>query len=161
MSDNEPNELDVKPLVLGPQDQDRITIVLQFHHQHYMEQPTTVSSAHSEMLETTVEPYSRRVTLTEEWRPIDFGWVEPGDVKYIVVENYEGKKFAVTPSPEEMKEIENRVIEVAYVERDGEMGKSMLVAPRSCQYFHTKFAGMLRLRCSQGTAKGRVNIIAR
>lgn len=148
----------VEPLALGTQSRDRLTIVEHIHFQHSSESPMSIGQPFARLLETQVEPYSRRITLTEERLLIDFGWVKSTDVGMLIVENLEGRKFDVNPSPEEMEEINGRIIEI-YLHEDSWV--PILVRPRAMQRLELDDFEPVRLRCRNGSAKCRITLIGR
>lgn len=136
---------------------DRLTLILQMHHQHEGDQATTIESRPWMALESKdVEPYSRRPKVTEEWQRLDTGWVGQQDaVGYIVVENLAGKGLQLHPSPEQAAEIAKQVVEI----RLGKTGEGhLLVLPGWPQQFYPKGKDVY-LRCQSGEASCRVTII--
>lgn len=66
---------------------DRLTCLVQVHHEHTNEPPTsTPSLAASIRLETMEQPYFRKLFVTGEWQKIDFAWLA-GKTGMIVFHN--------------------------------------------------------------------------
>lgn len=92
---------------------DRLVVVETVYHQPTGEQPTAVESRFSRDLQTVEQPYQRQLTATEEWKPLDCGWIK--DAGMLVIQNLEGK-FQANPTDEERAEAAARVLEVSYRE---------------------------------------------
>lgn len=118
----------------------------------------SIGQPFARLLETQIEPYSRRITLNDERSLIDFGWIKSTDVGMLIVENLEGRKFDVNPSPEEMEEINGRIVEI-YLHEDSWV--PILVRPRSMQRLEVDDFESIRLRCRSGSAKCRITLIGR
>jgi len=148
----------LEPLKLGSQLRDRVTVVEHVHFQHATEPPMSIGSPYDRILSTQVEPYSRRLVVTEERSMLDFGWINSVDVGMLIVENYEGRKFDVNPSPEELEEVSQRIVEI-YLHADSHT--PVLVRPRATQRLELDDFEPVRLRCRSGSAKCRVTLIGR
>ena len=98
------------PDEVEPVDIHRLTVVEQVYHQIAGEQPTSVNSQFSRVLASDEQPYVRRCKATEDWQPIDIGWVE--DVGMLVIVNNEGTFRHRIPTDEQRAEVAKRVLDV-------------------------------------------------
>lgn len=64
---------------------DRITVVESVYHQRFTKQPTGVESRFSRNLDTREQPYTRQLTATKDWQPLDCGWLK--SVGMLVISN--------------------------------------------------------------------------
>jgi hypothetical protein len=94
----------------------RTTVTDSVYHQKAGDhQPTHEPLTFYVLHETAVKPYSREVTLTEEWVPVDLGWVaETGQPpSMILVVNLEGKYAAARlPSDAERAAVAAAMVEI-------------------------------------------------
>jgi hypothetical protein len=148
----------VEPLEAHPADYDRLTYVVNLYLEHLGDQPFGVQYVGVRILEEKEEPYSRRIVVTGEWKPVDFGWVPTDKVGCVVVENLEGKHLAAYPSKEEQEDINKRVVEVSYCQ-DSE--RCDLLRPGLLSIHHPSVARNLYIRCRYGEAKVKVIVISR
>lgn len=142
-----------------------LTVVERIVHAGIGVEATSVESMHEIPLRTREQVYRRQLTVDGGWRPIDLGWV--GDrVSLVHLSNREGERFAVTPSPEELAEIESRVIQIGVVV--SEVGRDatqwdaptsvivplFLVRPREAiRFAPAGGVDRLRVRCAFGQAR--------
>jgi hypothetical protein len=71
------------------EEKDRITADFRIHHEHCCDgNPLSIVCQFSQFLKgKEVQPYSRRIKVTEEWKPIDLGWVKnEAEVGYIFLD---------------------------------------------------------------------------
>ena len=146
----------VEPLDPQPQELSRLTVLLTVHHEQVGEQPQTFPLTYSDLLETTQESYSRRMRALEDWAPLDFGWIHPSEVGYIIIDNIEGRGLSVNPTPEEKALTASRIIELAYV---SSLDDCWEVPPRWWFCNPVKRPSDLRIRCQNGTASYRITAI--
>ena len=91
----------------------RITVVEHlYHYADEQSQPTSIESIFTRHLKSDEQPYIRILKLTEDWIPLDKGWVE--EVGTIVIKNMEGTRYTVNPTDEERKVVESRIVEIGY-----------------------------------------------
>jgi hypothetical protein len=146
----------LEPLNPQPQDMSRLTVLLTVHHEQVGEQPRTFPLTFSDLLETTQESYSRRMRATEEWTPLDFGWIHPSEVGYLMIDNIEGRGLAIQPTREEKALTASHVIELAYV---SSLDDSWEIPPRWFFFNPIKRPADLRIRCQHETASYRITVI--
>ncbi len=133
---------------------DRLTIKAVVFWEHYGESPIGGQIISSQILSTYfVEPYIRRVRVTEEPKPLDYGDINPSDVGYLMLVNTEGTKLEFNPSEAEIADIKKRVVEV---------GSDFELHPQGEPFLGRPKAGKeLILRCQHGTALVRAYIFPR
>ncbi len=133
----------------------RLSVVGAVYYETPDAQPDGVQYVFSRGLETDDQVYKRNLTATEEWRPLDCGWLpNPG---MLLIVNNEGK-FSVNPTDEERKEAVRKVLEVCYDYTTSycwliPVGESMQAYPSNAQ--------KLFIRCQSGIAKFTVHLFPR
>lgn len=88
-----------------------ITIVDMTYYRAEGEQPIVVSSRFGRDLQTTEQPYIRRVTITEKWEQLQLGWIQQCGLLILAVDP---PSYKVQPTPEERNEAESKVVEVIW-----------------------------------------------
>jgi hypothetical protein len=160
----------VKPLPTPPRkDMSTITVVGNVYYQQGPEQPTSVESRYSFTVNTEEQPYQRiRLKVTEEWRPMESGWVQPQQCSLMLLQNLGGGPFSTNPTEEEAKEEAERVVEIGFmapvtVDRNRDMHSPKLpkqiptalfqILPGTdCRISPTDLS-VLYLRCRKGETK--------
>ncbi len=90
---------------------DILTVVEMVYLQSVEGETQCIESRYMRELDTQEQLYKRRTTVTNEWKPLDVGWIEkPG---LLVINNEEGKHLTVNPTEEEAKAIADRVVEIS------------------------------------------------
>lgn len=92
----------------------RLTVNESVYHQLYGEQPSQIENHFSRFVESDEEPYSRRRKATEEWQPLDIGWVKEIGVGMLVISSLAGKALQRNPTKEEKEETAKQILEVSY-----------------------------------------------
>jgi len=78
---------------------DRLTVVETVYYQAYEESPVSIESKYERILQTVQEQvYIRRLTATQEWELLEYGWVE--DPGLVHIQNLEGKGPSDLPEQE-------------------------------------------------------------
>ncbi len=133
----------------------RIIVVETVYHQSSGLQPTAVESRYSHNLKTDEQVYGpRRIVATEEWKPLDVGWVKTASL--LILSNEEGKNLQVNPTQKEREDIASRVVHLAYrgLHGDGTWmihpGHSFRGCPNSLRE--------LFIRCQSGQAECFVTV---
>lgn len=88
----------------------RLTIVETISHQQPNGQPTSVDSRFGRYLQSGEEPYTRKVMVTQNWEPLDCGWLDEASIVSIV--NNEGRFTQVQPTQEQRELVEARIVEI-------------------------------------------------
>ena len=136
----------------------RITATLTVHHQLAGEQPQMFPFAYSKLLHTDHEHYHRTMKATDDWTPLDFGWVPSQDVGFLIVHNLEGTKPDVIPTEEEKIELAQRTIELSYV---GGLKRPWKIPSGMPFFAPVSDAANLRIRGSKPGVLYRITIIPR
>ena len=87
----------------------RLVIVEETYYQCRGEEPFQLTSRYVRHLDTEEQPYQRKITVTEEWQELDYGWVE--DISLVYIVNEEGRNRRTVPSAEELEESARKVVE--------------------------------------------------
>lgn len=126
----------------------RIVVVEKIYHQLQGEQPIGCEHQYSQELRTDEQPYERRCVATEEWQPLDCGWLE--DVSMLHIVNEEGQFKQVNPTDEERAEAAKKILEVGhYLPHEC---SDWLILPGQSMRGCPMTAGQLHIRCRSGKA---------
>ncbi len=91
----------------------RIVVVETVYHQQHGGQPTAVESRYAHNLTTDEQVYGpRKIVATEEWKPLDVGWVKSASL--LILSNEEGKGLQVNPTEQQRKDMAARVVELSW-----------------------------------------------
>ncbi len=134
---------------------DRLTVVLMLHHRFQLEQPHSVQNSFNTTLETSHEVYTRRCVATEDWIPLDIGWIPANDVGTVVIENLVGANQLLNPTKEQAERMAKKVIRI------GNNDIWSLVHPGRCCFFVPENILMFRAYCDAGQANYRITVIPR
>lgn len=160
------------PIIVEAPRKSRITVVDMVYHQPADLPPTTMlgdAMRFSRELESDEQPYERRLLATEDWKPLDCGWISK--VGMLLLRNDEGF-FSVRPTPEQRAEVALRVIEITFdyclnpsdsplCSSTDPYGRCILVPPgESCRFF-PEDAKSLRVRCRSGRAQYTISLSPR
>jgi hypothetical protein len=146
-----PEEISGMPKI-SPPPKNRLTVVETVYHQVSGEQPQSVESRFDRELQSDEQMYQRCKVATEEWQPLDLGWVpDPGT---IVIENNEGILQQVNPTPEQQEELAKKILVLSQ-----DSGLGFEVRPGESFRFSHDAPGVLLLRCRSGSARYRISVI--
>lgn len=134
----------------------RYVVVEMVHFQPIDGQPVSHESRFNRRVDSEEQPYGpRRTRVTDTWTEIDLGWLRGDNVGQLIIQNDEGKGLQTQPSPEEIRDIKSRVIEVSM----GDSGPLFRIPPgESIRLTSPAPELSLRLRCVNGPA--RITFIA-
>lgn len=136
-------------------DSDRLTMVLQVHHEHFGDEPHDVIASADRMLDTICEPWSRRVQVGEEAKQLPRGWVgDEGSVGMVVIENLR-PRYNVNPTPEQIEDDAAKVVEVIAGDH------VFLVRPGFPWPFECLEPSLINIRCQRGTTTCRITVFPR
>ena len=90
---------------------DRITVVETIYHQPFGQNPFSVEERYDRELETKEQPYSRHCKATEEWQPLDCGWLASG-ASLLHIKNDEKLGTEVLPTEEEKAEHAKHILRI-------------------------------------------------
>ena len=128
---------------------DRITVNETFYHQPFGEDAICVDSQFTHYVEGTEQPYIRRTTVTEEWKPLDTGWLED-NVGFILLQNHPPKFLHREPSEEERQLAFEKVLQIMLGSEDENV---LLVPPGQNFRGFPKHVSRVQVRCQRGTSK--------
>jgi hypothetical protein len=146
---------EIQELAVNDKRRNMLTVLHTVHHHLAGEQPRSVQLSYNKSLTVEQEVYSRGQLATEDWQSIDFGWFEPSEVGFIVVENLEGKHFQVNPTEHELEQLNKRVIELTH---RGQEELPWPIPPKESFVAATEHADKLILRCRNKQAKFRLTL---
>lgn len=136
---------------MDKQAKDRLTVTETVYHQTPGEEASFINSNFSRELEVKEEPYTRRCTATEEWQPLDLGWLKDLGVGMLVIRNEQGKIFDKIPTAEEREEEFKRVLQLRY--RGDHVNHFWIIPPTETIKGCPSQAESLLIRSAYKTAK--------
>lgn len=139
---------------LSPPPKNLLTVVETVYHQVFGEQPVSIDSRFDRELSSDEQMYQRHKVATENWQPLDLGWVSNAGT--IVIQNTEGKLSQTVPTPEQKAEIAKKIIAVSY---NSESKEEFYVMPGESTRLHPSHPDKLLIRCLSGSAKYTINAI--
>lgn len=89
-----------------------LVVVDQVVHRNIEQEPTSTICRFSRSLHTDEQPWIRHFEVTEEWKPIECGWIETCSM--LVLENKEGRFTQVVPTQEERDEAALKQVILGY-----------------------------------------------
>ena len=120
---------------------DILTVVEMVYLQSIDGEAQCVESRYMRELNTHEQLYKRKLTITNEWKPLDVGWCEkPG---LLVIHNEEGKHSTVNPTEEEAKAIADSIVEIS---PNPESCFSIYVRPGESSRFEPSDVSKLQIR---------------
>ena len=132
-------------------DRDRLTARLDVYYEQADSGPTQISCSYVTTLPKSEEQvYIRKITVEEEWEPLDLGWVE--NVGTILLENRK-KIFQNVPTPEEMESEEKKVIFIR--NKKETIGWAI---PAGGFFMAATRGEEIEVRCLSGSTKAVVNV---
>lgn len=123
---------------------DRLTVVDTIYHHRARRNPTSFDVRFTRNLSGSEQPYVREQHLTEEWQPLDCGWIE--GCAMLSIKNLAGQYLVRNPTPEAKAELEQQVVEVSM----GVDGASWLVHPGESMRGCPIACKSLYVRCRKG-----------
>lgn len=135
------------------EERDRFTMRIEAYWETFGEGPIGKQFVGAKQLETTgIEPYIRKVKVTEEPTELPLGDIPRDKVGYILAVNTEGTKLVRNPSQEEREDIKLRVVYFNGFE----------IEPNGQPFFgKAPKCGPLTLHCQHGVAILQVCIFPR
>lgn len=160
------------PVTPAPKSRPRVTVVEQAYYQSPDDQPRCVETRYSQDLASDEQPYLRLMKVTEEWKPVDHGWIE--EASLLILTNEEGRIGTVIPSRADLEASSMKVIEIGWqLEGPPEGPRTMhspdrlppppivpflVVHPGKSVRVTPQFLRAMRLRCRSGMARATVNL---
>ena len=137
---------------------DRVTVVETVYHRQVEKQrdPFSTDSRFTRYLETQQQVYQRQLEATEDWQPLDCGWLP--DAGMLLIQNDEGLFLPKNLTKEEQKELSQKVIELSF--GAGCSGSWWVLPGESMRGYPTTTDG-LEIRCQKGTAEFTLTLFPR
>ena len=132
---------------------DILTVVEMVYLQPIDGEAQCVESRYMRELDTHEQLYKRRMTVTNEWKPLDVGWIEKAGL--LVIHNEEGQHLTANPTEEEAKTIADSIVEIS---SNSEGCFRILVRPGESTRFEP--SDVFKLQIRSRTAKAFVTIHA-
>ncbi len=129
----------------APEDKDRLSGRFFLHHQHCCVDPVTVEQSFSRILETTEQPFVRRIEVGEIWKSVSAAWLE--QVSFVVIQN-PLKKYATQQTDEQKALDQAKIVEFSNGGSD-----PWLIRPNSFFIGEPSSLQSLQVRCQQGTTE--------
>lgn len=109
------NILPIQPIAVvdtPPRTRARVTVVESVYYQMPGKAAVGPETArYTEMIDTEEFAYSRTVKIYDTWVRLDLGWLEGKRCYMLKLQNTTHRPPSTTPSPEELREHESRVLE--------------------------------------------------
>ncbi len=134
----------------------RTTVHEQVAHQLPDGQPTATVTMFSRELASDEQVWQRDCAVGAAWEPLDHGWVEAAG--QVIVENREGKRPQLVPTPEERAATDDLVVQWGVESPSGEVVPFGRIPPRGeSGRIYPEDVTRLRLRSLNG-GKVRVTV---
>ena len=138
---------------------DRLTIVGQVHHEHEGENPLSIPLNFSQFLTTTLEPYSRRLTIGCDWQPLIPAtcWIQ--EPSRIIISNLVGTlPNPILPDEKTLAEEAKMVLEIAW---KGSSVNTLRIVPKDTLVINPSNVHDMVIRSQSGQAVYRIYILAK
>ena len=143
---------------LQPERIDRLTLILSVVHERRGDAPFSTAFRHSHGLDSSEQTWQRRITVTEDWRSLDLGWLSDENAGLLFLENLTGRAPLRNPTAAELAEQAQRVVEVALT---GDQNSSWLLTPACPMLATPQRHTTVRLRCLKGQTEVKVTVFPR
>lgn len=125
----------------------KLTIVEEIYYQvSPNEDPYQISTKVSRELKTKEQIWSRKCRATEQWKPLDLGWLEGLGCSLIAIENHAGTFNQVQPTKEELEIEAKKILCLSYEKND----LGFLIYPQATEKFVPVVSDALTIRCKEG-----------
>lgn len=149
------NEVALKP------DDDRLTVTMQMVHQHCCVDPVPVRPNFAAVLKNKEQPYQRRIWIAQEWKKLDYGWLnDDGLHGIVVVENLSGKQRSIVKKKDEQEDPGN-ILEIHLRELIDERPPIMTILPAQFQFFNPTASTQYMIRCVGGKIEYAITVMPR
>lgn len=135
----------------------RLVTTLAVTHQTYNDQPDGLQIISSVPLFLEETPYSLRIKVGRERKPLPVGHLSDGNSSIILIENYVGKFPQTNPTDAEKEEMARQVIEI-YLQ---DSTTPILVRPGLFTIFETYNPSCATLRCAVDNTPCKVHVYPR
>lgn len=150
-----------EPVALKKPLKNRLTVVSRIYHQRVGKDPKSIEPKFTRDLESRGQLYEREMEATEEWQPLECGWVE--DAGFLVIVNQEGQNLQVHPTDEEREALAKNVLCLCYngqAVEDCLMGSWLIPPGESFQGFPSRL-DELYIRSQVGVVEYTIYLIPR
>jgi hypothetical protein len=134
----------------------RLGVVEHVYYQATNDQATQVEGRFSRPLSTMEQPYRRKIVATEDWQPLETGWLNEAGMLFI--SNEEGKCPQVVPTEKQRADMGARIVELAFGTDFATTGDCWLILPGETFRGQPKDVKKLYYRCQRDTATCWVTI---
>lgn len=155
-----PENLDFSSQFIQPKQtpsHEKLTVVEQIYHQLSSESPVSYAHSFSRVYPPTDEQiWERRLTATEEWTRIDFGWLKDKACSLFWIKNEEGRFPYLIPTEQMKAEAESKLLELGCGVGGSNLGivSTGLVIPPNESFRATPLPDSIwYIRCHSGSAK--------
>lgn len=136
---------------------DSLTVVETVYHRAISGKITEVDSRFSRELETCEQPYERQLVATEEWQPLDFGWLKDNVGMFVLV-NEAGKDRTTKPTEEEKQELSEQWLQIMYSVIGTEGREGWIVPPGETMRGYPMNPSGLYIRCHRSNAPFTIRV---
>lgn len=141
----------------------RLVVVENIYYQVPGEQPVSVSTSYTRMLDTpyTVDsspefqPYARDLRISDCWTQLDIGWMRDKGASLLVLSNEEGKYLSAIPTEEEKRSLKKRVVHIMFGSGRVPQNLLLLLPGESIRITPWSLEPIV-VRCYEGSAKCRL-----
>lgn len=131
---------------------DRLTVVESVYHQRAGRDPIAIHHRWDRTLSDSEQSYSRELNITEQWQPLDCGWITTAGM--LIIANEEGQFLQTIPTDEDRQAAMKRIVEL----RCGD-SPPWLVLPQECFRGQPSDVSSIQLRCQHDSARCTVHLI--
>jgi hypothetical protein len=129
----------------------RLTVTETVYYQYGQDQPVQASAQFGRTLDTEEQAYQRKVTVGEDWKPLDVGWAGPVPAMLVVANDEHRYVPPTIPTPEEAAALEAKVVEVGVTPPNGAVVGFARVRPRETCRFEP--SARVVVRCPAGRCR--------
>jgi hypothetical protein len=134
-----------------PAQKSRLVIKETVYFQQPEAKPIAIESGSGQDIASDEQPYQRIIKLTENWTPLDTGWVK--EASLIVIESQAGKHQLVRPDAKQIQETAAKVIEIGM----NEVAHDLIPAGQTRAFTPVRFSSR-QLRCQSGEVKAIITV---
>ena len=135
---------------------DRLTVRETVYHHPFGHNPQAIETRFSHELENTEQLYERHLQVTEEWQPLDCGWLKD-KAGMLIIQNDEGQFLYVNPTDEEREATAKKTVEIGYGHHKHDFGTignhCWLIPPGESMRARPSHVSNLAIRCQSGVAE--------
>lgn len=136
-----------------------MTVVDTVYYQQSGQEPTVASSRYNRRIVQDEQPFMRIAKVGTDWISVDTGWVEEAGM--LMISNEEDLISGRNPTPEELTDLDGRVIEVAFGDPNDPPEHRWLILPGESMRAHPSDVKALIMRCQTGSARYKLSVFPR